>query len=231
MGARRASSITFPRYHGALSMTSTARRCPAAGYTWRRGTGGRRTPPASAAPSTSRSAVWHPSGGPPGWRAAEAQLTTANTCIRCLQSHVPTTGRCPFTPRVAVRGAPSGPGLTGTAGRGSPPLRLFESGQLLPCLRLPGRVAAEQAVRADAVPRPERLEGRLAHLRAPGLVQVVSQFGYVQLARSNPYLAGPSITHCRSTGARSGVSLGVAPSPSAVAGRPTRRLGSRSARG
>ena len=34
---------------------------------------------------------------------------------------------------------------------------------------------------------------------------------YVQLARSSPCLAGPSITHRRRTGARSGVSLGVAP--------------------
>src|SRR5262245_43352467 len=116
------------------------------------------------------------------WTAALTRLTTANTYSRSLQSRVPTVGRCPLTPSVAVRVGTIGKRASSWLNSTSSPARaFFKPGQVRVGLSLLGRVAAQQAVGGAVGPHAELLaeaqHGRAAGPDARGLVQVVGQLG------------------------------------------------------
>src|SRR5579884_3140500 len=89
---------------------------------------------------------------------AVTTLRTAKTYKRCVQSQLPTTGRCPLTPSVAVRVGTIGKRASSWLSSTSSPARaFFKTGQVFLGRGLLGLVAAQQAVSGAVGPHPQLL--------------------------------------------------------------------------
>ena len=127
-------------------------------------------------------------------------LTAANVCTTSLQSRVPTTGRSPLSPNVAVKVGTMGKRPSSWLSRTMTPrwawrfLPQLIEGPLLACGVGP-QEAVGGPVGAHATAEAEVTHGRLTHADARSLVQEVGQgrmspIGALEAARPRP-LAHP----------------------------------------